>query len=775
MGMTPEQWQIVKGVFAAARKAPSRDRPAIVESLCDGDVEIRAQVHELLEHENEMPELETPSRLLGLPQTDGERAADGAGAALPERVGSYTVMRLVGSGRFGAVYEAVQPKTRRLVALKVLKLGRGGAKALQRFGFEATVLARLSHPGIAQIYEAGIDTNTGEARPFLAMEMVEGVEITAYSKREQLDFRTRASLVMAVCDAAQHAHERGIVHLDLKPANIVVTGEGKPKIVDFGVAMVSEAPEEGGGQPAERGGTIPYMSPEQLAGQIDEIDLRSDVYALGVLLYELIEGRLPREISGQSYLEAILRAKAGGGFASGRAANRGNGGAWRGTDGADLRAIVQRATAGARENRYPSALEMGMDLRRYLDDRPVAARHASAWLVARKFVKRRKGVSVAIAAVALSLVGMAGWSLWATHEARADAQVARDLVTLVLNEEVSRTADTQGTQEQRRTWIGHVKPGMTDLLRRHPEDPGIALAAARLLVLESDVEHESANMQNALDLRLEALKLRSGATLARLKDERAMMDLSINLAKAGDIYLDRKKEAEGRACYERALEIDLELVKRPNASLEAFDNLSWSYARMMRFETEQKGRRALREKQLILAQDLINRDPKRFLSWTSSVSARLALADMSESTEEKEKSLREALSDARQAMALNPQSRSVFGAMMDSLRRVTEVTAKEHPSAEARAMLGELHAMAGSLRRSELRDMLLCGAVLQAKLSAAEIAIRWGERDEANDLLQDVEGTLPQYELALADRQDELGIRERHRQLTELLARGSKQ
>ncbi|MBL8876103.1 MAG: serine/threonine protein kinase [Phycisphaerae bacterium] len=754
-GLTPERWAMVKGVFAAARKAPPRDRGAIVASLCDGDEELVVQVHALLEHENEMPELETPARLLGLSTTDGERATDGAGAVLPERVGSYSVLRLVGAGRFGAVYEAVQPKTRRVVALKVLKLGRTGARALQRFEFEATALARLSHPGIAQIYEAGVDAGTGEARPFLAMEMVGGLEITAYAKREQLDVRSRAKMVIAVCEAAQHAHERGIVHLDLKPANIVVTPQGKPKIVDFGIAMVTDSTEGGGGSPSERGGTLPYMSPEQLAGRLDEIDLRSDVYALGVLLYELIEGRLPREIAGLSYVEAILRAKAGGGFVFGRGA---------GAD-ADIGAIVARATAGDRGARYPSALEMAMDLRRFLEDRPVSARRATAWYVARKFVKRRKGASVAMGAGALGLIGAFAWSAWSGREARADAAIARELVTLVLNEEVARIADTQGTQEARRSWLGHVRPKVMALLERHPEDPGIALVAARLLVLESDVEHESARMDRALALRQEAMSLRSGATLRGLSDERALMDRSINLVKVGDIFFDRKMDEKGRRYYEQALRIDEELAAREGASIEALDNLAWSYDRMRRFATTARERRELCAKQLGLAEELVRRDPHRALSWTCMSNARLVVADASEAGPERAENLEKALADARRAMEIDSQSRSVFRAMIVALRRVIESSPTDTPDASMRSLVHELENLAEQLRHSERWDMQLCGLALLARMCVAECAIRWGDREDAADMVHEIEAVLPDYQISLAGRADEMGVMERYKNL----------
>lgn len=758
-GMTPERWAIVKSIFASARRVPLRDRPAIVAGLCDGDVELRHQVDALLEHENEMPELETPARLLGLPQTDSERGGEGGGSA-PTRVGGHVVLRLLGAGRFGSVYEAVQPKTRRVVALKVLRLGRLGAKALQRFEFEARALARLSHPGIAQLYEVGIDTETGEARPFMAMELVSGVGITAYAKRERLSSQAIAQLVMMVCDAAQHAHERGIVHLDLKPENIVVSESGHPKIVDFGVAMVSDS--AGDGKPAERGGTIPYMSPEQLTGRIEDIDLGSDVYALGVLLYELIEGRLPKEVAGGSYLEAMLRAKSGKGVGAAEAGGRlGRG---------DLRAIVLRATAMSRTERYPSALEMKQDLERYLQERPISARRATARYVAGKFVRRRKGASGAIATAAICVLGVVGWIVWSGREARANAEVARQLVTLVLNEEVARIADMQGTQDARRSWLGHVKPGVMELLQRYPRDPAIALAAARLLVLESDVAHESAEIDLALRLRLQALALRNGAALVRLEDERVLMDLSINLVKAGDIFLDRGSEEEGRAFYERALKIDRELTARPDASIEAFDNLAWSFDRMRRFATTREESRELCKKQLDLAMSLVGREPERALSWMNLSNARLTMADLCDSPDEKKENIEKALEDARRATKINPESRMAYRTLIVALRRVAETDATQRADEAARRLVNEMVQIADGLRQSELRDMILCGAVLNARMAAAEILLRWGDVDQAMEQAGRVRMAMPEYDIALAGRPDEVGVAGRLRALNDALA-----
>ena len=202
----------------------------------------------------------------------------------------------------GTVYEAEQDRPRRKVALKVIRPGLASPQLLRRFELEAQVLGRLQHPGIAHIYEAGMADAGYGPQPFFAMELVPGRPLTEFAEAEQLGTRERLKLMARVCDAVQHAHQKGVIHRDLKPGNILVDGQGQPKILDFGVARATDADLAVTTLQTDIGqlvGTIPYMSPEQIEADPSQLDTRSDVYALGVITYELLAGRLPGYLYGR--------------------------------------------------------------------------------------------------------------------------------------------------------------------------------------------------------------------------------------------------------------------------------------------------------------------------------------------------------------------------------------------------------------------------------------------------------------------------------------------
>ncbi len=289
----------------------------------------------------------------------------------PARIGPFRILSLVGEGAMGIVYEAEQERPNRRVALKIVRPGMVPAPMLRRFELEYQFLGRLQHPGIAQIYQAGVEETEYGPQPYFAMELVRGKRLDEYIRGKAPGIRERLLLVAAIADAVQHAHHRGIIHRDLKPANILVTDAGEPKVLDFGIARAARDGLQTTVQTAagEVLGTISYMSPEQVSGDISALDTRSDVYALGVILYEVLAERPPYELDRKSFAEAAriiyheeptrLRSATG-------------------AVPADVETIVAKALEKDKERRYSSAADMAEDIRRFLRDEPIAARPPSA-------------------------------------------------------------------------------------------------------------------------------------------------------------------------------------------------------------------------------------------------------------------------------------------------------------------------------------------------------------------------------------------------------------
>ncbi len=359
----------------------------------------------------------------------------------PERIGRYRLVRLLGEGGMGTVYEAVQDHPHRTVALKVVRGGQMSPRLARRFELEAELLGRLQHPGIAQIYEAGTAEAGGSGpQPFFAMELVRGATLLEYANARGLGTRERFSLMVRICEAVQHAHERGIVHRDLKPTNILVDETGQPKILDFGVARVTDADvrmttvESAIGQII---GTLAYMSPEQAEADPAKIDGRSDVYALGVITYELLTGRLPYVLHEKMLLDAVRVIREETPTPLSRV-NR----VFRG----DVETIVGKALEKDRERRYASAAELGADLTRYLGDEPIRARPAGTVYQLRKFARRNRALVAGVAAVILVLALGATVSAWqavrATREA-AKARAVQEFLTTML-----RSADPEQTRAE---------------------------------------------------------------------------------------------------------------------------------------------------------------------------------------------------------------------------------------------------------------------------------------------------------------------------------------
>ncbi len=335
---------------------------------------------------------------------------------LPERIGPYKPLKKIGEGGMGVVYLAEQEQPRRQVALKVLKPGTASLERLRRFEHETRALARLQHDGIARIYQAGRIGEGEQAQPYFAMEFIDGRPLTIHAESQCLGIPQRLTLMVRICQAVQHAHLQGVVHRDLKPANILVEKSGQPKVLDFGVALVCDDNQTRPTLQTAVGqlvGTVPYMSPEQAEAEPDKVDWRSDIYALGVICYELLSGRLPHNLKGQSAFSAvrIIREEEPTPLSSINKVFRG-----------DLNTIVAKALEKQRERRYQSAADLAADLEHYLRDEPITARPAGPVYKLRKFVKRNKGkVSLAMLLLLALVVGIPLMAWAAIQRERAEA------------------------------------------------------------------------------------------------------------------------------------------------------------------------------------------------------------------------------------------------------------------------------------------------------------------------------------------------------------------
>jgi len=311
---------------------------------------------------------------------------DTEGPERPDRVGPYRVLGELGRGGMGVVYRAEQENPRRLVAIKVIRSTVASDRARRRFAFEAEVLARLDHPGIARILEARHEGH----RSWFAMEYVQGQPIHHYVEDHHLDLRERLELIAKLCDAVHHAHLHGVVHRDLKPANVLVTEDGQPHVLDFGIARATDPALAAGTHETRVGelvGTPLYMSPEQASLSTTDLDGRSDVYTLRVIAYELIGGRPPNDLSGKTIAEMLQTVREVDAPRLGRIDH---------TFSGDVETIVAKALEKAPARRYQSAAALAEDIRRYLADEPINARPATAAYQLSKFARRNPALAVSI-------------------------------------------------------------------------------------------------------------------------------------------------------------------------------------------------------------------------------------------------------------------------------------------------------------------------------------------------------------------------------------------
>ena len=467
-------------IFDAARQfKDAAERTAFLDRACAGDLALRSRMEELLASLGEAEDFFADSSA-AVQSMGGElRAMTGATAIKPSheepagrRIGNYKLLERIGEGGCGVVYMAEQERpVRRRVALKIIKLGMDTKSVIARFEAERQALAMMDHPNIARVLEAGATEN---GRPYFVMELVRGFKITEYCDANDLETRQRLDLFIQVCQAIQHAHQKGIIHRDIKPSNILVTlhdGVPVPKVIDFGIAKATET------QLTEKTlftayaqiiGTPAYMSPEQAEMSGLDVDTRADIYGLGVLLYELLTGRTPfdakqllesgfdgmrrtlmeREPQKPSKILTTLQNDELTATAKHRHVEpprlisqlRG-----------DLDWIVMKTLEKDRKRRYETANGLAMDIERYLNHEPIVARPPSRLYRLEKLVRRNRGVFVAAGAVALALVAGFALSTWMFLRERGarERAVAAERQQTRLREAAERAAALESEKRQR--------------------------------------------------------------------------------------------------------------------------------------------------------------------------------------------------------------------------------------------------------------------------------------------------------------------------------------
>ena len=464
-------------------------------------------------------------------------------------IGQYKVVRLIGAGGMGQIYEAVQEHPRRTVAIKLMRASIDSEKARARFHYEVQFLGRLQHPGIARVYDAGAWEDEGRQLPFFAMEYIPNAkELDTYADDKDLTIEQRLELFADVCEAIAYGHERGIIHRDLKPGNILVNGQGQIKIIDFGVARATDSDVTLTEARTEMGqivGTLQYMSPEQCAADPNDIDIRSDVYSLGVVLYKLLSGKMPYDLKGTAIHHAIKVVQEKEPTTLSDQAT---------TIADDVEVITHKALEKDRSRRYRSAGDLADDIRRYLSDEPIIARPPSFAEHVRRYARKNKGISFAASAIAAVIF----FSVIAITYFAVEASYQRDVATQ--EAKLARAAEAEIA---------------VSLIRETEQRETAENRAQRLrslsLSLVSDLNSEIENLAGAFQARQTLLDLSQEQLKALLaenpNDLEALAQMAFSHTAQGDLLGGTRTASLGRVDdaieeYDKAQKIWQDLVIR---------------------------------------------------------------------------------------------------------------------------------------------------------------------------------------------------------------------
>jgi len=438
---SPDLWLILKELFEEARVCNPEERKTVLDRISRDHADLYEEVVELLKaHDRSSAFLEKPAyKPSGLPGAPG-----GEGIAI---IGPYTLFEIIGIGGMSVVYKTRQENTQRLVALKMMRSGLAGQDrewAARRFEVESRILGRLRHNNIAQVFEAGTHRENGESIPYFVMEYVhEAKTVVDYCSNNRFSQTDRLLLFCQVCDAIHHGHSNGIIHRDIKPGNLLVDSSGQPKVIDFGVARLMDDDTTSARAQTQTGmilGTLRYMSPEQLESAGQDLDTRSDIYSLGVVMYELLCGCLPYTLEGLNPCQVADAIRSVRPLSPGEIDRSLRG---------DLETILLKALDKDRTGRYDSVAALRADIDRYLQHQPIQARPPSTIYQIRKLIARHKLSSVLTLTMVVLLFAFSVIMTFQSAELRKERNAAEEA------QGEAEAAEKRASQEADMAWAAH--------------------------------------------------------------------------------------------------------------------------------------------------------------------------------------------------------------------------------------------------------------------------------------------------------------------------------
>lgn len=560
----PERYTRVKALFGRAHPLDPVARAALLRAECEDDPALEREIESLLRH----ADLADRRFLTEDPRTLLE-------VALPVRfaIRGYRVLELIDGGGSGVVFRAEQLEPRREVAIKVLRFDTLGSCQVARFRREAQLLAQFAHPGIAQVLEAGMEDTDAGPLPWIAMEFVHGRHLGEHLRAARPGTLGIVDLFIALCDAVEHAHVRGVVHCDLKPSNVMVDEDGRPKVLDFGIArsVVQERDSHVRTRTGQVLGTLAYMPPEQARGDRAAVGPSSDVYALGVMLFEALTGALPVDLEATDALEAVRLVCESEPRRPRQLAP---------SLARDLETVILKTLDKGPLRRYASAGALGADLSNWRAGRPVVARRSGVVYRAVRFVQRHRALTAGAVIVVTALAGGLALALGGLRaEREASARTSAALVDLAAK--IFDLAPQLGFGEEQRSGLEEVERRIGQQLAFDPENRALRAIRARALVELMILDLVRGAPAMAEEHGQAARETLESLTREQPSDLVHWTALSQLYARLGEARRGLGDPAGHRAWFQRAFELDEHLVREHPLDRELAEDLGWSLSRMV--------------------------------------------------------------------------------------------------------------------------------------------------------------------------------------------------